>query len=276
MTTSERRPAMKSTNVTTDPTSADLVRPCDVRGLLHAHTRNVDGCHSMRRMVETAIALGLEYLGISDHFCSSVHPEGLDAEGEAIQREEIDNLRRQFPDFEILHGVELNAAADGRLPMDDALLATFDYVLVSLAEPDGNSVRDYTRVALRVVENPWVSVVSKPLGDYMLRPSPLPLDMDAVLKAAAAAGTIIELDANPHCADLCHDQCALARDYGVKLVINTDAHRAARLGDFRHGVEIAREAGIPCQYLVNTFTAVRLRHHLAAKRVGRSGDVQYL
>jgi DNA polymerase (family 10) len=72
--------------VTTEPANTDLVRPCDIRGLLHAHTRNVDGFHSMRRMVETAIALGLEYLGISDHFCSSAHPEGLDAEGEDIQR----------------------------------------------------------------------------------------------------------------------------------------------------------------------------------------------
>jgi DNA polymerase (family 10) len=267
---------MKSTNVTTDPTSADLVRPCDVRGLLHAHTRNVDGCHSMRRMVETALALGLEYLGISDHFCSSVHPEGLDAEGEDIQREEIECLRRQFPGFELLHGVELNADADGRLPMDDELLATFDYVLVSLAEPNGSTIREYTSVALSVVDNPWVSVVSKPLGDYMLRPSPLPLDMDAVLKAAAAAGTIIELDANPRSLDLCHDQCSLACEYGVKLVINTDAHRAARLGDFRHGVEIAREAGIPCHCLVNTFTAADLRRHLAAKRTRRSGDVHYL
>ncbi len=257
---------MKSTNVTTEPAKTDLVRPCDIRGLLHAHTRNVDGCHSMRRMVETAIALGLEYLGISDHFCSSVHPEGLDLEGEDIQREEIDSLRRQFPGFELLHGVELNADANGELPLDDDVLATFDYVLVSLAAPNGNTVHEYTSTALRVIDNPWVSVVSKPIGDYMLRSGPLPLDMDAVLKAAAAGGTIVEFNANPGSLDLCHDHCALARDYGVKLVINTDAHRAARLGDFRQGVEFAREAGIPCRCLVNTFPAADLRRHITAKR----------
>jgi DNA polymerase (family X) len=267
---------MKRTNVTNEPASNDLVRPCDIRGLLHAHTRNVDGCHSMRRMVETAIALGLEYLGISDHFCSSVHPEGLDAEGEDIQREEIDNLRRQFPDFELLHGVELNADTDGVLPMDDDLLATFDYVLVSLAAPNGSTIHDYTSTALRVIANPWVSVVSKPLGDYMLRSGPLPLDMDTVLRAAAAGGTIVELDANPRSLDLCHDHCLRACDYGVKLMINTDAHRAARLGDFRHGVEIAREAGIPCRNLVNTFSAADLRRHITAKRARMSGDFQCL
>jgi DNA polymerase (family X) len=265
---------MKSTNVTMDPTSNDLVRPCDIRGLLHAHTRNVDGCHSMRRMVETAMALGLEYLGISDHFCSSVHPEGLDAEGEAIQREEINCVRQQFPDFELLHGVELNADGDGELPLDDDLLATFDYVLVSLAEPNGSTINAYTNTALRVIANPWVSVVSKPFGNYLLRPAPLPLDMNAVLKAAAAGGTIVELDANPRSVDLCHDHCLLAREYGVKLVINTDAHRAARLGDYRHGVEIAREAGIPCHCLVNTFSAGELRRHLTAKRARMSGDFQ--
>lgn len=267
---------MKSRNVTTDPPSTDLVRPCDIRGLLHAHTRNVDGCHSMQRMVETAIALGLEYLGISDHFCSTAHPAGLDAEGEDIQREEIDSLRQQFPGFELLHGVELNADADGTLPLDDELLATFDYVLVSLAEPNGSTISKYTNTALRVIENPWVSVVSKPLGSYMLRPSPLPLDMDTVLRAAAAGGTIVEFDANPCNLELCHDHCLRACDYGVKLVINTDAHRAARLGDFRQGVEIAREAGIPCHCLVNTFSAPNLRHQLTAKRARMSGDVQYM
>jgi DNA polymerase (family 10) len=263
---------MKRTNVTIEPANTDLVRPCDIRGLLHAHTRNVDGCHSMRRMVETAIALGLEYLGISDHFRSAIHPEGLDAEGEDIQREEIDNLRRQFPGFELLHGVELNADADGMLPLDDDLLATFDYVLVSLTEPNGSGINEYTRMALRVIDNPWVSVVSKPLGDYMLRPAPLPLNMDVVLKAAAAGGTIVELDANPRSLDLCHHHCALACDYGVKLAINTDAHRAARLGDFRHGVEIARDAGIPCHCLVNTFSADDLRRHITTKRARMSGD----
>ena len=87
--------------LTSDPqTNPDLVRPSDIRGLLHAHSRYADGAHSMRRLVETARELGLDYLGISDHLRSTRHPEGLDLPDETAQHAEIAELRREFPDFE--------------------------------------------------------------------------------------------------------------------------------------------------------------------------------
>lgn len=240
------------------PPSA-LVRPCDVRGLLHSHTRYADGAHSLRRMVETARDLGLEYLGVSDHLRSDRHPEGLDAADEDRQHAEIGALRQEFPDFTLLHGVEVDVASDGSFELSDEVLSQLDYVLADLPAPDGHSKDSYTEAVVRVIEHPAVNILSKPVGAYMTAAPPVILDMEQVLAAAAEAKTIVELDANPATADLDDAHCKLAAKLGVTLAINPNAHRAARLVDFRQGVAIAREMGLDCSQIVNTWTAARLR-----------------
>ena len=211
----------------------------------------------------------LEYLGVSDHLRSERHTEGLDAAGEAEQFQEIAGLRREFPDFDLLHGLEVDAAPDGSVELPPDVLERLDYVIVSLTEPDGHTKDSYTDAALKVIRHPSVDVVSRPVGAYMLTKPPVPLDMMRVLKAAAESRTVVELDANPACADLDGTHCRLAADLDVSLAINPNAHRAARLVDYRQGVEIAREMGLDCRQFVNTLTATALRERF--KRDGRSG-----
>jgi DNA polymerase (family 10) len=237
----------------------DLVRPCDIRGLLHSHSRYADGAHSLRRMVETARALGLEYLGVSDHLRSGQHPEGLDVAGEDEQYREISQLRREFPDFDLLHGLEVDAAADGTVEIPAELGDHLDYVIVSLPDPEGHTKDSYTEAAIKAIRHPAVDVISKPLGGYMLTKPPVPLDMMRVLKAATEADTVVELDANPSCDDLDGTHCRLAAELGATLAINPNAHRAARLVDYRQGVQIAREMGLDCRQIVNVLTARQLR-----------------
>jgi len=239
--------------------SPELVRPCDIRGLLHSHTRYADGAHSLRRMVETAIALGLEYLGVSDHLRSERHPEGLDVAAEVAQQAEIAALRQEFPDFTIMHGMEVDAAPDGSLELPFGLRDNLDYLLAALPEPNGHSKDGYTEAAVRLIQNPDVDMISRPLGGYMVTRPPVPLDMMRVLKAAAEAGTVVELDANPSCAELDATHCRLAADLHVPLAINPNAHRAARLVDYRIGVQIARDMGLVCEQIVNTFPVERLQ-----------------
>lgn len=240
------------------PESA-LVRPCDVRGLLHAHTRYADGAHSLRRMVETARDLGLEYLGVSDHARSARHPEGLDLEDEKHQHEEIAALQREYPDFTLLHGVEADVASDGQLMLPEGVLDAVDYVLADLPDPDGHTKESYTEAALKVVRHPAVNILSKPVGAYMTSPAPVPLDMMRLLKAAAESGTVVELDANPTAPQLDPAHCKLAAQLGVLLAINANAHRAARLVDYRQGVAIARDMGLDCGQIVNTWKVEQLQ-----------------
>jgi len=246
--------------------ASSLLRPCDIRGLLHSHSRYADGAHSLRRMVETARELGLEYLGVSDHLRSIRHPEGMDRGEEAVQHVEIAALRGEFADFDLLQGLEVDAGFDGGITLPAGVLDELDYLLVSLPEPEGYTKDSYTDVALRVVRHPAVDILSKPVGSYMLAKPPVPLDMMRVLKAAAETGTVVELDANPAFADIDGTHCRLAAELGVLLAINPNAHRAARLVDYRQGVEIARSMGLDCRQIVNTMTADQLRGHFRRGR----------
>ncbi|RKZ18263.1 hypothetical protein DRQ50_04140 [bacterium] len=241
----------------------DLVRPCDIRGILHSHSRYGDGAHALASMVETARQIGLEYLGISDHFRSEAHQDGLDLKEMDAQRAEIEELKARHPDFDILQGVELDLLPDGGLPLDDSDLARFDYVIVAIPENGGYDPATLTDRIIAVLENERVAILGRPVGDYMTRRRNGVLDLERVLKAAAACNKAVEINANPTCPEPDWTACRLAQELGVPMAISPDAHRAARLVDFRHGAEMAQEAGICCRSVLNTLSAVDLRQYLA-------------
>lgn len=245
---------------------AQLIRPCDIKGILHSHSRWGDGAHSLEAMVQIAREIGLQYLGISDHFRSEHHAEGLDLPAIAIQRQEIEELNARYPDFDILQGVELDANLDGSLPLDDATLLMFDYVLASLPINGSGDAETLTERALRVLDHELVTILAKPVGDFMLRQPPVPMDMERVLRKAAATRTAVEVDANPNSLDLDWGHCRLAQELGVYLAISPDAHRAARLVDYRHGAQLARDAGICCRSVLNSMSSIELRAYLRSHR----------
>ncbi len=246
------------------PSRFDLVRPCDIRGILHSHSRYGDGAHTLESMLHTAREIGLEYLGVSDHFRTEAHRDGLDVDGMRAQRVEIDALRRDLGDgFELLQGVELDANADGTLPVDDDVLALFDYVIVSFPENGGYEKTGLTERVVRVANHQRVTILGKPVGDFMLRSANGMLDMEAVIAAAAAGRTAVEINANPQSPELDWSWCRRAQTVGVAMAISPDAHRAARLVDYRHGAQLAQAAGICCASILNTLTAPQLRRYLA-------------
>ncbi len=243
-------------------TENDLVRPCDIKGILHSHSRYCDGAHPLISMVETARKIGLEYLGISDHFKTEAHKDGMDVPAVKVQRHEVDLLRERYPDFEILQGVELDANSDGTLPVDDATLLLFDYVIVSFPENDGYDSRTFTDQVVKVASHPLVTILGRPIGDLILNENGGSLDMERVLKAAAEGQTAVEINANPDTDQLQWEYCRLAQELGVFMSISPDAHRAARLVDYRHGTEQAHDAGLRCASILNTLTVVELKKHL--------------
>lgn len=240
----------------------DLVRPCRIKGILHAHSRWTDGAHSLASMVETAREIGLEYLGISDHFLSPAHQEGMDLDAASVQLAEIQRLRDQYPDFDILQGIEIDANPDGGLPLADDVLGRFDYVIVAFPENGGYDPDTFTEQVARVARHPRATILSRPLGDLMLRKQSGVLDMETVFQAAAEGRTVLEVTANPTCNKLDWNHCHRAQELGVLMAISPDAHRAARLVDFRHGAELAREAGLRCSSVLNTLSSDELREYL--------------
>jgi DNA polymerase (family 10) len=241
----------------------ELVRPCDIKGILHAHSRWTDGAHSLESMVETAREIGLEYLGISDHFHSEDHQEGLDLAAAKVQRAEVDRLVLKYPDFDILQGVEIDANRDGSLPLDDETLGIFDFVIVSFPENGGYVREELLERVIRVASHPKVTILGNPVGDFMLRGCNGDGDMERVLNAAASGGTAVEINANPCCSKLDWTCCQMAQELGVYMAISPNAHRAARLVDYRHGAQLAHDAGITCGNILNTLNSAELRLRLA-------------
>ncbi len=243
-------------------TGNDPVRPCDIKGILHSHSRYCDGAHPLISMVETARKIGLEYLGISDHFKTTAHQDGMDVPAVKVQRHEVDLLREKYPDFEILQGVELDANPDGTLPVDDATLLLFDYVIVSFPKNDGYDPKTFTDQVVKVASHPLVTILGRPVGDLILNKTGGSLDMERVLKAAAEGQTAVEVNANPDTDQLQWKYCLLAQDLGVYMSISPDAHRAARLVDYRHGTEQAHDAGLRCSSILNTLPVRELKEYL--------------
>jgi DNA polymerase (family 10) len=245
------------------PNGNELVRPCDIKGILHSHSRWTDGAHSLESMVDTAREIGLEYLGISDHFLSANHREGLDLAAARVQRAEVQRLIMRFPGFDILHGIEVDVNPDGTLPVDDATLDYFDFVIAAFPENGGHESAEFFEMVVRAAKHPMVTILGNPVGDFMLRGCNGSAEMDRVLEAAAAGGTAVEINANPSCKELDWTCCRKAQELGVYMVISPNAHRAARLVDFRHGAELAQAAGVTCRNILNTLSNLQIRRYLA-------------
>ncbi|MBU0741725.1 hypothetical protein KKG45_03820 [bacterium] len=237
----------------------ELLRQCDVRGLLHCHTAYVDGAHDLAAIVGTARELGLDYLGVTDKLMSDYCADGLCAESMASQRAEIEKYNADGNGFTLLHGVEVEVDPEGNLPVDEELLAGFDYVVATMHHSHDLDRERQTTRALRAVKHPRVSILGHPIGHFMTTGRDLPLDIDRVLTAASAARVAVEIDANPAHEDLDWKNCYHAQKLGVILVIASDAHRAARLCDYRHGAEMTRDAGLCCRQILNTQTADEVR-----------------
>ena len=233
----------------------DLVRQCDVRGLLHCHTDYDGGVHGLREISDTAVALGLEYLGITDRIVTAYCDSGLTLDSLERQRDEIAEINAERPDFRLLHGVEVETAPDGTLPIDEDWLSDFDYVVATMKDDHALDRRSLTARAVRAVMNPFVSILGHPFGDYMTMAGELPMDLGVILSAAAVARVAVEIDANPDHGQLDWTNCNRAQDLGVAMIIASDVHRAARLADYRHGTELTRHAGLCCRQILNTRTA---------------------
>ncbi len=244
------------------PSQHDTVRPCDIKGILHSHSRWTDGAHSLASMVETAREIGMEYLGISDHFMSENRQDGLDLDAARVQGQEVRRLREKFSDFDIFQGIEIDVNDDGTLPVDNATLDLFDFVIAAFPE---NGVHDAEAMVKRVVTaaaNPKITILGKPVGDFMLRGCEGLADMETVLKAAVAGGKAVEIDANPNCPEIDWTCCRMAQELGVYMIISPNAHRAARLVDIRHGAQLAHDAGLICGWILNTKSSSELRGYL--------------
>ena len=227
-----------------------------LKGDLQVQTNWTDGADSIETMAKTAADLGLEYIAITDHTRSLAMTGGADEKKLLRQMKEIERINHKIQDtrykIQILSGAEVNIKKDGSLDIDDEVLAKLDVVGAAIHSHFKLSKKEQTERLIRAIENPHVDIIFHPTTRVVTRREPIELDMEAVLKAAARTGTVMEIDAHPWRLDLKDEYIRMALTLGVKLVIDTDAHRAEELRYLEYGIAQARRAGAKKKDILNT------------------------
>ena len=243
-----------------------LVTPEAIRGNLHTHTTASDGKAGLTQMVRAAVDRGWAYLGISDHSQALRMANGLDAKRLGEQMEAIDRLNDDDPGLLVLKSCEVDILRDGRLDLPDAVLERLDYVIAAVHSDLGLDRKAQTRRILRAMENPRVTILAHPTGRLINRRQPMALDMEAICRAAADQGVVLEVNAQPQRLDLDDRDIMMALEAGARLSIGTDAHMPDHYDYMRYGVDQARRGWASADAIINTLSPTALRRVLAARR----------
>jgi DNA polymerase (family X) len=245
-----------------------LITQEDLQGDVHMHTIETDGRNTIVEMAEAARERGYKYMAITDHSKNLAFANGLD---DARAVEHIARIRatgQKIEGIRVFAGIEVDILGDGLLDLSDSVLEQMDLVIASVHSHFNQSAEEMTSRLLKAIENPNVSIIGHPTGRILLRRDAYPYDMDAVLEAAARNKVAMELNAYPDRLDLCDRHLRMAKQRGVKIVINTDSHHTTHMEKIRYGVLQARRAWLTAKDVLNTLPlekfANAMKHDWAA------------
>jgi DNA polymerase (family 10) len=243
-----------------------LVEVKDLRGDLHAHTSASDGHESLETMAAAARERGLQYLAITDHSKRLTVAHGLDSKRLLAQLELIEAFNAGDHGITLLKGIEVDILEDGSLDLPDAILARLDVVIGAVHSRFNLSRASQTRRILRAMDNPNFTLLAHPSGRLIDRRAPYDVDMTRIIRHARERGCFLELNAHPERLDLLDTHCQQAREEGVLVSINSDAHSVADFDNLRFGVGQARRGWLEKQDVLNTRSLAAVRKLLAGTR----------
>lgn len=236
-----------------------LIEVKDIKSNLHMHSTYSDGKLSIPDMAKAAIKRGLKVIVFSDHSVSLAVANGLSFEAHKKQAAEIKKVQKQLGDqITILHATEVEIKADGSLDYPDDFLASLDLVVASLHSSLRQPREKVTERVLNAVNNPHVDIIGHPTGREIPDREGADLDMEAIFKAAAKSGVALEINASPYRLDLDDMHARRAKELGVLITINTDAHSEEDYDMLQYGVAIARRAGLTKDDVINTWSVDKL------------------
>jgi DNA polymerase (family 10) len=275
--TPELREDMGEVEAATIGTSAglpNLIENSDLRGALHNHTIASDGVNTLEEMAAAAQALGWQYLGIADH--SEVlniggRQIGVPADGIPAQAKMIQTLNETWADagtdFRIFHGSECDILVDGALDYPDSTRQSLSHIVGSVHALGSWRGRDEianTEALIRAIENPTFTILGHPTGRILQGREGFPVDMHAILRRMGelnAEGQLkaVEINASPYRLDLDWRLCKYAKEQGVPVCINPDAHDTEGLKDVWYGIQVARKGWLEAVDVLNTRSGVELQ-----------------
>jgi DNA polymerase (family 10) len=229
-----------------------LIELGDMRGDVHMHTVASDGRNTIEEMATAAKELGYEYVALTDHSKAVTVANGLDEKRALEQIGKIRAAQKRVTGIRLLAGMEVDILKDGRLDLDDEVLAQLDIVIGSVHSYMNMEKAAMTDRILAAIENPYTQIIAHPTGRLVLRRDPFDYDMQRIFDAAKRNGVVMECNSHPDRLDLKDVHLRAARDSGVKIVIDTDSHAIAHLGLMKYGVGTARRGWLEKKDVINT------------------------
>jgi DNA polymerase (family 10) len=243
-----------------------LIALSDLRGDLHTHTKASDGRNTIEEMARAARAQGLQYIAITDHSRRLTVTHGLDPRQVARQSDEIDRINASHSEITILKGIEVDVLEDGTLDLPDSVLQHLDVVIAAVHSKLNLPRKQQTERILRALDNRYVNLLAHPTGRLLGERKPCDIDMLRVMRKAKSRHIALELNAQPDRLDLDDVQCQMARDEGVLVSINSDAHSTFDFANLQYGVGQARRGWLEPDKVLNTRSLETLRAALNASR----------
>src|SRR6266576_1104672 len=244
-----------------------LVERADLRGDLQMHTSATDGKGTIDEMAAAARQLGYEYIAITDHSKRVTMALGLDPKRLREQWKAIDAWNAGATGLTILKSVEMDILENGALDLPDDVLAEADYVVATIHYGIDQPEREIARRLVSAAQHPFVDAIGHPTGRILLKREPYRVAFDALARAAAQSGCLLELNGHPERMDLPDTLAAAAKQLGVRFVLSTDSHQPNNLTFMKYAVDLARRAGLEAADILNTRPLAEFRAGL--KRAGR-------
>lgn len=247
-------------------TLPNLVKQEDIKGDLHVHSKYSDGSHDLQELVDASRARGYEYLAITDHSKGLGIARGMSIDRVLEQNKNIRALNKKLKGFQLLSGTEIDIRSDGTLDYPDEVLQRFDIVIASIHSGFRQSSEQITKRLVSAMKNPYVSIIAHPTGRIIGERDAYEVDMEAVLKTAAETGTAMEINAYPLRLDLNDIYIRKAKEMGVPVAVNTDAHVTYQFDFMTYGIGTARRGWVEKKDVLNTFGYNALIKRLKSKR----------
>lgn len=235
-----------------------LIEATDLCGTLHCHTTFSDGSNSLEEMSAAAKKKGWQYLGIADHSQAAAYAGGMSPEKGRKQLRAIDSFNEHEKGFRVFKGIECDILPDGSMDYPNAILAQYDYVVASIHSKFKMTESEATKRLTKALKNKYVTMLGHPTGRLLLEREGYPVDLREVITVAADNGKMIEINAHPMRLDLDWRYLRLAKEKGVLISINPDAHNIDGLNDVVYGIGVARKGWLESGDVINTRTTIKL------------------